>query len=301
MGGRAGEGDDVGGLFSFATRAAAILHNPGRGGAVTGAGAGAAVGAVGQDGAGRVAFGSGGVVVDSSGMAFGSGAVISSGAIIGSGGSCESSRGTNRCHWVGPILDSTVKPLLWWPGEGTKRRRRTGGRSMELATLWPTRLTIRGVAGAAGGRAVIIAVADAAAAFAIGAVGGASCDAGSGGKVMVAVTAVVAAAVVVAVMAVVVMAVVAVAVVVVVAAVVVAVVIIAAVSMSWCKSYILGITATRFSTDSPVNEGRYRSHHFRNSRTIFCVDWARFFSGTRDSPSSLLRLSHSASQSMYMI
>ena len=138
-------------LSSFATRVAAILHILDRGGADAGAGAGAAVGAV--VGSGGVAFGGGGVVVDSSGVVFGGGGVA-----VGSGGSRVSGRGMNRLHWVGAIVDSTAKPLLWWPGEGTKRLRRTGGSYIELATLWPTRLAIGSAAGAAGGRAVIVAL-----------------------------------------------------------------------------------------------------------------------------------------------
>ena len=46
-------------------------------------------------------------------VVFGGGSmVVGIGAIFGSGGSRVSSRGTNRLHRVGPIVDSTVKPLL---------------------------------------------------------------------------------------------------------------------------------------------------------------------------------------------
>ena len=38
------------------------------------------------------------------------------------------------------------------------------------------------------------------------------------------------------------------------------------------------------------NEGRYRFHHFRNPRTGLCVVKARFFSATRGSRPSFLRL-----------
>ena len=96
-------------------------------------------------------------------------------------------RGMNRHHWVGPIVDSTVKPLLWWRGEGTKRLRRTGGSCTELSILWLTRLTTGGSVGAARGRAVIVAVAVAAAAVVVGVAGSASRDAGSGGEAMVTV------------------------------------------------------------------------------------------------------------------
>ena len=91
---------------------------------------------------------------------------------FGSGSSCVSGRDANRRHWVGPIVDSTVKPLLWWPGDGTKRWRRTGGGSTKLATLWLTRLAIRGAAGAVG-RALIIAAAHAAVAVVVGVARGA--------------------------------------------------------------------------------------------------------------------------------
>lgn len=70
-----------------------------------------------------------------------------------------------------------------------------------MATLWLTRLAIRGTAGAVG-RAVIIAVADAAVAVVVGVARGASCNAGCGGTVIVAVSADVAAVAVAAVAAV---------------------------------------------------------------------------------------------------
>ena len=82
---------------SFATRAVAILHSLSCGGVDAGTGAGAGVGAV---------VGSGGVI-------FGGGVVFGGGAIFGSGGSPVHVRGMNRLRWVGPIVDSTVKPLLW--------------------------------------------------------------------------------------------------------------------------------------------------------------------------------------------
>ena len=133
---------------SFTARVVAILHSPGRGAdAGTDTCAGVGVGAVVS--CGGVVFGGGGVVVGN-------------GAIFGSDGSRVPSRGANRLHWVGPIADSTVKPPLWRPGEGTKRLRRMGGSCMELATPWLTRLTTGGAASAAGGSAVIVAVAVAA-------------------------------------------------------------------------------------------------------------------------------------------
>ena len=124
-----GDGDDVGVNLasiqivrsfdssltaSFATRAVAILHSLGCSSLDAGIGASAGVGV-------GAAVGSGGVVFGGGSMVFGSG------AIFGSGGSHVSGSGANRLHWVGPVMDSTVKPLLWWPGEGTKRLRRIGG------------------------------------------------------------------------------------------------------------------------------------------------------------------------------
>ena len=79
----------------FATRAVAILHSFGRGGADAGTGAGAGLGV--------------GAVVGSGGVAFGGGAARAP------GGNPEC------CLWSGVIVDSTVKPPLVWPGEGTKR------------------------------------------------------------------------------------------------------------------------------------------------------------------------------------
>ena len=94
---------------SFAMCAVAILHPLGCGGADADTGAGAGVGAV---------VGSGGIV-------FIGGVVVGIGEIFDSGSSPVHGRSVNRLHWVGPIGDSTVKPLLWWPGEGTKRLGRT--------------------------------------------------------------------------------------------------------------------------------------------------------------------------------
>ena len=105
---------------SFATCAVAVLHSLGRGGAVAGAGAAvgrggavagasAAVGAVARDGAGRVVFGNGGNSLP--------------------GGDFDCSL------WSGVIVDSAAKPLLVWPGEGTKRWRGTGGSNTGSATL----------------------------------------------------------------------------------------------------------------------------------------------------------------------
>ena len=92
---------------SFATCAVAVLHSLGRGGAV--AGAGAAVGAVARDGAGRMVFGNGGNSLPDDDFDY--------------------------SLWSGVIVDSAAKPLLVWPGEGTKRWRGTGGSNTGSATL----------------------------------------------------------------------------------------------------------------------------------------------------------------------
>ena len=66
-------------LSSFATRVAAILHIPGRGGADAGAGAGAGAGVGAVVGSGGVVFGGGGVAVGSGGS-----------RVAGIGGHCTS-------------------------------------------------------------------------------------------------------------------------------------------------------------------------------------------------------------------
>ena len=83
---------------SLATRAVAILHSLGRGGADANTGAGAGVG----------------VVVGSGGMVSG-GVVSGGGATRAPGGDFE------HCLWRGVIVDSTAKPFLVWLGEGTER------------------------------------------------------------------------------------------------------------------------------------------------------------------------------------
>ena len=64
------------------------------------------------------------------------GAVFGSGGLVfGGGGDCLPGSDLDRRFWIGVIMDSTAKPLLVWPGEGTKRRQRTGSSSTGSATL----------------------------------------------------------------------------------------------------------------------------------------------------------------------
>ena len=89
----------------LATRAVAILHSLDRGGAD--AGAGATIGAVVRSGG--VVFGGGGADFGCGGVVFGCSVTRAPGGDL------------DKCLWSDVIVGPTAKPLLVWPGEGTKQ------------------------------------------------------------------------------------------------------------------------------------------------------------------------------------